>query len=151
MGEVTTAAEQTFNGHKVVLTFGGQQREISNALAKINKHNRQQRMKLMRATKAASVPIIQVIASFALAFVFYAMSPQKHLRETISPGTFVSIITYMTMLLRPLKMLLTSVNSEFQRGMAASVSVYFAILDQAQEEDKGDKNLEQEHQVNLIL
>jgi subfamily B ATP-binding cassette protein MsbA len=28
MGEVTSAAEQTFNGHKVVLTFGGQQREF---------------------------------------------------------------------------------------------------------------------------
>ena len=29
MGEVTTAAEQTFNGHKVVLTFDGQERELS--------------------------------------------------------------------------------------------------------------------------
>ncbi len=136
MGEVTTAAEQTFNGHKVVLTFDGQQREFER-FGQINKHNRQQRMKLM-ATKAASVPIIQIIASFALAFVFYAVTSET-LKETISPGIFVSIITYMTMLLRPLK-LLTSVNSEFQRGMAASVSI-FAILDQAQEEDKGVKPL----------
>ncbi|HBY84331.1 MAG TPA: lipid ABC transporter permease/ATP-binding protein, partial [Colwellia sp.] len=136
MGEVTTAAEQTFNGHKVVLTFGGQQREFSR-FAKINKHNRQQRMK-MRATKSASVPIIQVIASFALAFVFYAITSDT-LRESISPGTFVSIITYMTMLLRPLKML-TNVNSEFQQGMAACISI-FSILDHEKEKDNGDKKL----------
>lgn len=137
MGEVTTAAEQTFNGHKVVLTFGGQQREFSR-FAKINKHNRQQRMK-MRATKSASVPIIQIIASFALAFVFYAITSDT-LRDSISPGTFVSIITYMTMLLRPLKML-TNVNSEFQQGMAACISI-FSILDHEKEKDNGDKKLE---------
>ncbi|PKG81731.1 lipid A export permease/ATP-binding protein MsbA [Colwellia sp. 75C3] len=137
MGEVTTAVEQTFNGHKVVLTFGGQQREFSR-FAKINKNNRQQRMK-MQATKAASVPIIQVIASFALAFVFYAITSDT-LSDAISAGTFVSVITYMTMLLRPLKML-TNVNSEFQQGMAACVSI-FSILDHEKEKDNGDMKIE---------
>ena len=132
MGEVTTAAEQTFNGHKVVLTFGGQIREFAR-FAQINKHNRHQRMKLT-AAKAASVPVIQVIASFALAFVFYAVNSDS-LRDSISAGSFVSVITYMTMLLRPLKML-TNVNSEFQKGMAACVSI-FAVLDQKTENDQG--------------
>lgn len=132
MGEVTTAAEQTFNGHKVVVTFSGQQREFER-FKKINKNNRQQRMKLM-ATKAASVPIIQIIASFALAFVFYAVNSDT-LRDNISAGSFVSVITYMTMLLRPLKML-TNVNSEFQKGMAACVSI-FSVLDQEKEKDTG--------------
>ncbi|MCP4985346.1 MAG: lipid A export permease/ATP-binding protein MsbA [Colwellia sp.] len=136
MGEVTTAAEQTFNGHKVVLTFGGQQREFDR-FGKINKHNRQQRMKMM-ATKSASVPIIQVIASFALAFVFYAITSDT-LSESITAGTFASVITYMIMLLRPLKML-TNVNAEFQQGMAACVSI-FSILDHEKEKDTGDKQL----------
>jgi len=136
MGEVTTAAEQTFNGHKVVLTFGGQEKEFAR-FEKINKHNRQQRMKLV-ATKAGSVPIIQIIASFALAFVFYAVNSET-LRDSISAGTFVSIITYMTMLLRPLKML-TNVNSEFQKGMAACVSI-FSVLDQKTETDTGTRAL----------
>jgi len=136
MGEVTTAAEQTFNGHKVVLTFDGQEKEFAR-FAKINKHNRQQRMKLV-ATKAGSVPIIQIIASFALAFVFYAVNSET-LRNSISAGTFVSIITYMTMLLRPLKML-TNVNSEFQKGMAACVSI-FSVLDQKTETDTGTRAL----------
>ena len=138
MGEVTTAAEQTFNGHKVVITFGGQKREFDR-FAKINKHNRQQRMKLTVA-KASSVPVIQIIASFALAFVFYAVNSES-LRESISAGSFVSVITYMTMLLRPLKML-TNVNSEFQKGMAACVSI-FEVLDQKTERDQGTLILEQ--------
>ena len=68
MGEVTSAAEQTFNGHKVVLTFGGQNRE-SERFRAINKNNRQQRMKMV-ATKAASVPLIQIIASFCSSVCF---------------------------------------------------------------------------------
>ena len=137
MGEVTSAAEQTFNGHKVVLTFGGQEKEFSR-FEEINKRNRQQRMKLV-ATKASSVPVIQIIASFALAFVFYAVNTES-LRESVSAGSFVSVITYMTMLLRPLKML-TNVNSEFQKGMAACVSI-FSVLDQDKEKDTGTKHLE---------
>ena len=137
MGEVTTAAEQTFNGHKVVLTFGGQEKEFTR-FQQINKQNRHQRMKLV-AAKAGSVPIIQIIASFALAFVFYAVNSET-LRDSISAGSFVSIITYMVMLLRPLKML-TNVNSEFQKGMAASVSI-FSVLDQETEKDTGVKHID---------
>ncbi len=136
MGEVTTTAEQIFNAHKVVLTFGGQKRE-NKRFAKINNHNRQQRMKMV-ATQAASVPIIQIIASFALAFVLYVANTPE-MKATISPGVFVGIITYMTMLLRPLK-LLTNVNSEFQKGMAACHSV-FSVLDQKTEQDTGTKTV----------
>lgn len=136
MGEVTNAAEQTFNGHKVVVTFGGQQRE-SERFAQINNHNRQQRMKLV-ATKAASVPIIQIIASVALAFVLYIANLDS-MKENLTPGVFTLILTNMVMLLRPLK-LLTTVNSEFQKGMAACMSI-FDVLDQQPEPDTGTKSL----------
>jgi ATP-binding cassette, subfamily B, bacterial MsbA len=132
MGEVTSAAEQTFNAHKVVLTFAGQRRE-NDRFKKINNNNRQQRMKMV-ATQATSVPIIQIIASFALAFVLYVANTPE-MKASISPGVFIGIISYMTMLLRPLK-LLTNVNSEFQKGMAACVSI-FSVLDQATEKDFG--------------
>jgi len=132
MGQVTTAAEQTFNAHKVVLTFDGKQREYDR-FSKINKHNRQQRMKLV-ATQSTSVPLIQIIASFALAFVLYVANLDS-MKENLSPGIFITIITCMTMLLRPLKML-TTVNSEFQNGMAACVNI-FNVLDEAKEKDTG--------------
>ncbi|WP_440875483.1 lipid A export permease/ATP-binding protein MsbA [Thalassotalea sp. PLHSN55] len=131
MGEVTSAAEQTFNGHKVVLTFDGHEREFKR-FEVINKNNRQQRMKMV-ATKAASVPLIQIIASFALAFILYVVTLDS--MASITPGEFISVITYMTMLMNPLKQL-TNVNGEFQRGMAACTSI-FAILDQDVEKDTG--------------
>jgi len=137
MGEVTSAAEQTFNGHKVVLTFDGQEREFER-FGKINKHNRQQRMKMV-ATKSASVPLIQIIASFALAFVLYVATIDGMI-DNLTPGIFMGVVTYMTMLLRPLK-LLTNVNSEFQKGLAACTSI-FAVLDQEQEKDTGSIALE---------
>lgn len=133
MGQVTSAAEQTFNAHKVVLTCDGQQRE-NERFNKINKHNRQQRMKLV-ATSSASVPIIQIIASFSLAFVLYVANLDS-MKENLTPGIFITVITCMTMLLRPLKQL-TTVNSEFQNGMAASVSI-FKVLDEKRETDTGD-------------
>ncbi|SEK31522.1 ATP-binding cassette, subfamily B, MsbA [Colwellia chukchiensis] len=136
MGEVTTAAEQTFNGHKVVLTFDGQQREFER-FEQINRHNRQQRMKMV-ATQAASVPVIQIIASFALAFVLYVANLES-MRADITPGIFMTVLMCMVTLLRPLK-LLTTVNSEFQKGMAACVSI-FGVLDQETERDTGTVTL----------
>jgi len=137
MGKVTSAAEQTFNAHKVVLTFDGQQREFER-FEGINTHNRQQRMKLV-ATKSVSVPLIQIIASFALAFVLYVANLDS-MKETLSPGVFITVVTCMTMLLRPLKML-TTVNSDFQNGMAACVSI-FTVFDQDKEKDTGSISLE---------
>jgi subfamily B ATP-binding cassette protein MsbA len=136
MGEVTSTAEQTFNGHKVVLTFDGQQRE-SDRFSRINKNNRQQRMKMVSA-RAASVPLIQIIASFALAFILYIVTTPE--MADIKPGAFIAVVTYMTMLMNPLKQL-TNVNSEFQKGMAASVSI-FEVLDQKTEQDVGTIALE---------
>ncbi|TKB44118.1 lipid A export permease/ATP-binding protein MsbA [Thalassotalea mangrovi] len=132
MGEVTGAAEQSFNGHKVVVTFDGQVRE-NERFAKINNQNRSQRMK-MAAAKAISVPVIQIIASFALAFVLYIAS-MENMMANLTPGIFTTVVTSMIMLLRPLK-LLTTVNSEFQKGMAACTSI-FEVLDQPIEADTG--------------
>jgi subfamily B ATP-binding cassette protein MsbA len=137
MGQVNSAAEQVFNAHKVVLTFGGQQNEFDQ-FKKINKHNRQQRMKMV-GTKAISVPLIQVIASFALAVVLYVANLDS-MRETLTPGSFTTVLTMMALLLRPLKTL-TTVNGEFQTGMAAAISI-FKVLDQQVEKDQGKLVLE---------
>ncbi|TAA48221.1 lipid A ABC transporter ATP-binding protein/permease MsbA [Corallincola spongiicola] len=136
MGNITTSAEQMLNGHKVVLTFGGQAIE-SERFRKISNKTRRQNMKMVAAS-AISVPVIQIIASFALATVLFVASFDS-MMETLTPGTFTVIITSMIMLLRPLKQL-TSVNSQFQKGMAASASI-FAVLDEEEETDNGTKEL----------
>jgi subfamily B ATP-binding cassette protein MsbA len=137
MGGLTTAVEQVIKGHKVVLMFGGQELE-DKRFADKNNHNRQQNMKLIVA-RILSVSSIQVIASIALAVVLYVAS-YPDLVKSLTPGVFVSVVVFMTMLLKPLKQL-TTVNSEFQKGMAACVSI-FEVLDQQVELDKGTHSID---------
>ncbi|NTS77716.1 lipid A export permease/ATP-binding protein MsbA [Catenovulum sp. SM1970] len=137
MGGVTSTSEQMLNSHKVVLTHAGQEIE-ANKFAKINNVNRQQQLKLV-STRVMSVAVIQIIASFALATVLIIASKPEFL-QSLSTGTFATVLTCMMMMLRPLKQL-TTVNSEFQKGLAACASV-FAVLDQEAEKDQGSKELE---------
>ncbi|GGW59864.1 lipid A export ATP-binding/permease protein MsbA [Alishewanella tabrizica] len=137
MGGVTTASEQMLNGHKVILSFGGQQIEDAR-FAEVNNQTRLQGVK-MDSTSAISSGVIQLIASFALAFVVY-MASQPEMLDTLTAGIFSAIVTSMVMLLKPLKQL-TTVNSEFQRGLAAAASI-FKVLDEAAERETGSKALQ---------
>ena len=137
MGNLTTSVEQMLKGHKVVLMFAGQDME-DKRFEKKNNDNRQQNMKLIVA-RILSVSSIQVIASVALAAVLY-ISSMPGMVDQLTAGVFTSIVVSMTMLLKPLKQL-TTVNSEFQRGMAACESI-FAVLDEANEQDSGKLQLQ---------
>ncbi|MEQ1968782.1 lipid A ABC transporter ATP-binding protein/permease MsbA [Xenorhabdus nematophila] len=132
MGMVTTSAEQMLKGHKEVLIFGGQQVETKR-FNKVSNHMRQQGMKMVSAD-SISDPIIQIIASFALAFILYAASFPE-IMGALTAGKITVVFSSMIALMRPLKSL-TNVNSQFQRGMAACQTL-FAILDMEQEKDDG--------------
>lgn len=132
MGHVTTSAEQMLKGHKEVLIFGGQEVETQR-FDKVSNRMRQQGMKLVSASSIAD-PVIQFIASLALAFVLYAASFPS-VMETLTAGTITVVFSSMIALMRPLKSL-TNVNAQFQRGMAACQTL-FAILDSEQEQDNG--------------
>ncbi len=136
MGDVTSSAEQMLNGHKVILSFGGQAIE-NKRFDEINNRNRHLDVKL-ESTRAISVSLIQTIASSALAFVIYLASFPEML-DTLTPGKFTAILTSMMLLLKPLKQL-TTVNSDFQKGMAAAAAV-FRVLDEKPEEDTGTTEL----------
>lgn len=137
MGSLTTAVEQAVKGHKVVLMFGGQKIEQDRFKDK-NNNNRQQNMKLT-TTQILSVSMIQVIASIALAVVLFLASIPGMIAD-LTPGVFVSVVVYMVMLLKPLKQL-TTVNNEFQRGMAACTSI-FELLDHQEEKNQGSYKVE---------
>lgn len=136
MGQVTTSAEQMLKGHKEVLIFGGQQVETDRFNA-VSNNMRQQGMKLISAS-SISDPIIQLIASLALAFVLYAASFPSVL-ETLTAGTITVVFSSMIALMRPIKSL-TNINAQFQRGMAACQTL-FSILDMEQEKDTGDRQV----------
>ncbi|WP_430018978.1 lipid A ABC transporter ATP-binding protein/permease MsbA [Pantoea agglomerans] len=134
MGQVTSHAEQMLKGHKEILMFGGQQVETSR-FEQVSNKMRRQGMKMVSAT-SLSDPIIQLLASSALAFVLYAASFPS-VMATLTAGSISAVFSAMLMLMRPLKSL-TNVNAQFQRGMAACQTL-FAILDTEQEKDEGTR------------
>ncbi|CAM2969825.1 lipid A ABC transporter ATP-binding protein/permease MsbA [Vibrio neptunius] len=132
MGHVTASAEQMLKGHKVVLSYGGQNVERQR-FDHVSNQMRQQSMKLV-AAQAIANPVIQIIASIALVVVLFLASVDS-IKEHLTPGTFTVVFSAMFGLLRPLKAL-TNVTSEFQRGMAASQTL-FALMDLETEQDNG--------------
>jgi subfamily B ATP-binding cassette protein MsbA len=132
MGLVTTSSEQMLKGHKEVLMFGGQKVEREK-FDSVSNTVRRQNMK-MASANAISVPVIQLISSFALAFVlFLATFPE--IMDTLTAGKFVVIISAMIGLMKPIKNI-TQVNNEIQKGIAASNSL-FSMLDKSVAKDEG--------------
>ncbi|UTV28732.1 lipid A ABC transporter ATP-binding protein/permease MsbA [Photobacterium atrarenae] len=132
MGSVTSSAEQMLKGHKVVLSYGGQQVE-KERFEKVSNGMRQQTMKLVSAQAIAN-PVIQVIASMALVVVL-VLANTESLRAELTPGTFALVFGSMFGLMRPLKAL-TNVTSQFQRGMAACQTL-FGLMELETEKDHG--------------
>ncbi|MGL0925985.1 lipid transporter ATP-binding/permease [Vibrio vulnificus] len=137
MGVVTSSAEQMLKGHKVVLSYGGQDIERER-FDKVSNQMRQQTMKLVTAQAAAN-PIIQMIASVAIVVILYLASIDS-IKEQLTPGTFTVVFSAMFGLMRPLKAL-TSVTSQFQRGMAAAQTL-FALVDLEPEKNTGTHSVE---------
>ena len=133
MGELTSATEQMLKGHKVVLSFGGQLVE-EERFDKVSNDMRRKGMKMVTAD-AISDPVVQVIASLALAAVLYLATTPLIADDNLTAGSFTVVFSSMLAMMRPLKSL-TNVNSQFQRGMAACQTL-FAILDLETEKDNG--------------
>ncbi|TYB22213.1 lipid A ABC transporter ATP-binding protein/permease MsbA [Aggregatibacter actinomycetemcomitans] len=133
MGELTSTTEQMLKGHKVVLSFGGQFIEEE----RFNRVSNDMRRKGMKMTAADAIadPVVQIIASFALAAVLYLATFPSIMDQNLSAGTFTVVFSSMLALMRPLKSL-TNVNAQFQRGMAACQTL-FGILDMDTEKDTG--------------
>jgi ATP-binding cassette, subfamily B, bacterial MsbA len=138
MGDVGHICNEIIDGQREVKTFGSQAYE-NDRFERVNKKNRQQRMKRI-ATEAVSQPLIQLITVLGLAVVIHLATVPEML-EQISVGSFISFVTAMFMILTPLKRL-TKVNSKLQAGIAASQSV-FTLLDQRPEPDSGTKAITQ--------
>lgn len=136
MGDVSHISSEVIEGHREVKTFGSQAYEIKR-FDKVNQQNRRQRMKIL-ATDAISQPVIQLITVLGLSVVIY-LATLPEMLEQITPGSFISFVTAMFMILTPLKRL-TKVNGRLQRGIAAAESI-FSLLDEKSESDTGTQNI----------
>ncbi|MEW7866513.1 lipid A ABC transporter ATP-binding protein/permease MsbA [Aeromonas diversa] len=137
VGNITTSTEQMLKGHKEVLMFGGQKVE-EQRFYQVSNNMRQQTMKMVAADAIGS-PVVQMVASIALAAFLYVATIDS-VRSSLTAGTFTVMVTSMMMLLKPLKSL-TDVNNQFQRAITACHSL-FGLLDTEPEQDTGTQTLE---------
>ena len=138
MGNVTRAAEEVLEAHKVVKVFGGRERENAD-FETVNEHNQRLNMKLT-AAKGGSTPVIQFIAALGLAGVIYVATLDAGGQETITVGDFGSFLSAMLLMMTPLKRL-TNVNAPLQQGIAAGQSI-FELLDEPVEDEGGDLRIQ---------
>ena len=136
MGSITHVTEEAVEGHRVVKTFGGQQVE-ANSFEKENENNRKQKVK-MDVLRVLSMGIVQLLVACGTALVIY-FATSDALQETVTPGIFVSILTTLIVLQRPIKRI-TSVNEYLQTGIAAAQSI-FSFLDLEKEHNTGTVRL----------
>ena len=136
MGQVTRHIEQTLKAQKEIRAFGTQEKEQARFFT-VNNRFRQQAMKLASLT-AMTNPVIQLIASFAIAAVLFLASFDSIISE-LSAGTFTATLVAMGSLLAPLKQI-SNVNEQLQRGLAAAESI-FALLDEPVEKDTGTQQI----------
>ncbi len=132
MGSVARIIEESIKGQLVVKIFGGRVYEEAQ-FSVLNDQNRRQHLR-MQMTMALSSPIVQLLVACSLALIIY-LATHESMKNDISPGTFISFIAAMMMLLPPVRSL-TSIISELQRGIAAAESV-FQFIDLKQENDNG--------------
>jgi subfamily B ATP-binding cassette protein MsbA len=136
IGDLTHAAQEVIDGHRVVKAFGGQTYESAHFSA-INEKTRALQMKMI-ATEAINTPVVQLILALVIAAIIY-LSTLQGVREGVSVGTFMSFVVAMALLLPPIKRL-TAVNSHLQRGIIAAESL-FELLDSETERDTGTRTL----------
>jgi subfamily B ATP-binding cassette protein MsbA len=134
MGDVTRAAEQSLQGHRVVKVFGGEQRENAQ-FAALNARNYRLHVRLVGARAAGELLTQIVVVIGVAAVVLVALW-----REELTAGDFMGFITAMALLLTPLRRVI-NVNQSVQRGLAAAADL-FAVIDEPRESDTGTVTLE---------
>ncbi|NOZ11051.1 MAG: lipid A export permease/ATP-binding protein MsbA [Gammaproteobacteria bacterium] len=136
VGRITHVVKEAIEAQIIVKAFGGQQYERDNFNA-ANNQNRQQAMK--KATvAAASLPVIEFVASLAFAWIIY-LAAKLALEGLMDVAAFVSYVIAMLMLMGPARRL-TKINEPLQAGLAAARST-FAMIDEAREPDTGTQLL----------
>ena len=128
-GKITGLINESLLGLREIKIFNHQ----SARRTKFDQANhvlRDEQMRIIRA-QALNVPLVQVIAAFAVALVIFVASLLSS-KNLLSPGEFVSFITAVAMVFEPVRRL-TNINPVVQKGLAAAQSVRELLLLPAEE------------------
>lgn len=138
VGDVTQIANEMIRGYKVVRIFNGETYE-ERRFGTANEQNIELHMKRM-VTELLSTPLVQFMVALALAAIVF-MATRESTLEALSPGTFISFIMAMILMLTPIRNL-TQLNAQLQTAIAAGEGI-FGLLDSPTEADTGKQMLTQ--------
>jgi ATP-binding cassette, subfamily B, bacterial MsbA len=136
MGDVTRVAKEAIEAHRVVKVFNAQA-HLQAAFAAANELNRHTNMRLV-AARAASNPVVQLIASLGLAGVLFVADRQVA-NGTMQVGEFLGFLTALLLVTEPLRRLV-NVSGPLQQSIAAGASM-FEVLDAPIEPQGGSRTL----------
>jgi len=136
VSSVTGIVDEIVNGQREVKIYGGQEYERSR-FGDANTAIRRLNLKVA-ATNALATALVQLAAACALALVIFLATRPGTLSH-MSPGTFMSLITAMLVMLPSFKRL-TTVQANLQRGVVAAHDL-FGIIDADDERDSGRERI----------
>jgi ATP-binding cassette, subfamily B, bacterial MsbA len=132
MGDFTRVAKESLDAQRLIKTSTAeatQQRRFE----QVNEQNRRNNERLLNV-RAASGPVVQLVAALALAAVL-ALAINKVMAAEVAVDDFIGYLTALLLLLAPLKRLV-NVGGPLQQGIAAGTGI-FAVLDQPREPQGG--------------
>jgi subfamily B ATP-binding cassette protein MsbA len=124
MGDITRVAKEAIDAHRLIKIFNAEDHQTAR-FERVNEHNRASNMKLIRA-RAISNPVVQCIASIALASVLYVAIRQVFSHH-MQFDDFFGFLTALMLIPAPLRSLV-NMSGPLQQGIAAGQSV-FDVLD----------------------
>ena len=136
MGDITRVAKEAIDAHRLIKIFNAEDHQIER-FERVNELNRASNMKLARA-KSISNPVVQCIASIALASVLYVAIRQVF-SHNMQVDEFLGFLTALMLIPSPLRSLV-NMSGPLQQGIAAGQSV-FEIIDEPTEGSGGTRTL----------
>ena len=137
MGSVAGIVDEVVSGHREVKIYGGRNYE-STRFDAVADENRRLNLKIA-STNALSTSLVQLVAACSLAAVIF-VATRPGIIQHMDPGSFMSVITSMMVMLTSLKQL-TTVQAGMQRGIAAAQDL-FGVIDTPSERDEGHARVE---------
>jgi ATP-binding cassette, subfamily B, bacterial MsbA len=136
MGDITRVAKEAIDAHRLIKIFNAEDHQTER-FEQVNEHNRASNMKLIRA-RAISNPVVQLIASLALASVLFFAIKQV-LANQMEVDEFFGFLAALMFIPAPLRNLV-NMSGPLQQGIAAGQSV-FDLLDQPDEGAGGSRTI----------
>ncbi len=136
MGDITRVAKEAIDAHRLIKIFNAEDHQ-TDRFEQVNELNRASNMKLVRA-KSVSNPVVQLIASIALAGVLYVAIRQIFSRNMQVDELF-GFLAALMLIPSPLRSLV-NIGGPLQQGVAAGQSV-FELLDHPSEGSGGPRSI----------